>query len=418
MVAPWVSVRLTIDTYPPNVYQTYEKKISDLAQGRAQELLNFLLTAPWACAPLHTSLDRRKEVSMSRKLFGSIASFSFLALSCQVSPSEIQATNQNIFNGDPDNIATHAAVVALFSLNDGAFCTGTYVGLRTIVTAGHCLEFGAPQFIYFGNDANQDGVSCFNQGVQASCNKFIDVVAIDDPGFNANTLLNDLAVVRMVEEPIINGATIQPIPFTRFADGTNLGANDEGDLVSFSGFGQTENGTFGDKLVVGNIPLTAVGPANVGGTPGAIDGNQVYYLQPIQLGGPCFGDSGGPMFVKRNGVEFLAAVTSFGDNQCTLDGISTRVDQFDTFIEGFCGAANCGQGGGGPINEVCTNNADDDGDGAVDCSDLDCANAANCQVDAEVCDDNADNDNDGDTDCDDADCADDAACQDGAVSAL
>jgi hypothetical protein len=206
-----------------------------------------------------------------------------------------------------------------------------------------------------------------------------------------------------------------------------------------------------------------VGPANVGGTAGDIDGNQVYYLQPTNIGGPCSGDSGGPMFVTRGGVEFLAAVTSFGDFNCEIDGISTRVDTFEAFIEGFCGAPNCGQGAnvcnndgvadsgeacdgadlggqtclsigfdGGTLAcnascgfdksgcektdvlpEDCNNNLDDDQDGAKDCADSDCVNANNCKPPAEVCTDAVDNDGDGATDCDDSDCADDLSCQSG-----
>ena len=166
---------------------------------------------------------------MSLKRFGSIASFSVLVFGCQTPSSEVGSLNRPIINGSNDTIATHAAVASLTDASGFSFCTGTYVGLRTIVSAGHCNEFGAPDFIYFGNNNNQDVNACVNQGVEAACNKFIAVEAVDDPGFNANTLLNDIAVVRMVEEPIINGVSIQPIPFTRFADGTNLAANDEGD---------------------------------------------------------------------------------------------------------------------------------------------------------------------------------------------
>src|SRR5262245_52974079 len=39
-------------------------------------------------------------------------------------------------------------------------------------------------------------------------------------------------------------------------------------------------------------------------------------------------------------------------------------------------------------DEICNNNADDDGDGDTDCDDADCATAANCQpqADGEACD--------------------------------
>jgi hypothetical protein len=67
---------------------------------------------------------------------------------------------------------------------------------------------------------------------------------------------------------------------------------------------------------------------------------------------------------------------------------------------------------GKPKTEDCGNNADDDGDGAVDCDDSECAADASCDAgDSETdCSDGADDDGDGDIDCDDADCDGDAAC--------
>ena len=55
--------------------------------------------------------------------------------------------------------------------------------------------------------------------------------------------------------------------------------------------------------------------------------------------------------------------------------------------------------------EICGNNADDDGDGAVDCEDSDCPPCP------EICDNGVDDDGDGGADCDDDDCADAENCQ-------
>ena len=56
-----------------------------------------------------------------------------------------------------------------------------------------------------------------------------------------------------------------------------------------------------------------------------------------------------------------------------------------------------------PLVEQCENGTDDDGDGAIDCLDSDCALSAACTP-AENCLDNLDNDGDGDIDCSDDDC--------------
>lgn len=60
------------------------------------------------------------------------------------------------------------------------------------------------------------------------------------------------------------------------------------------------------------------------------------------------------------------------------------------------------------VQENCSDGEDNDGDGAVDCADLDCLNASSCQ---EVCNDGIDNDNDGFVDCEDGDCSDFEDCQ-------
>jgi len=62
--------------------------------------------------------------------------------------------------------------------------------------------------------------------------------------------------------------------------------------------------------------------------------------------------------------------------------------------------------------ENCTNGVDDDGDGAIDCNDLDCSSHVACGGSPENCTNGVDDDQDGYTDCDDqADCASDPSCQ-------
>ncbi len=75
----------------------------------------------------------------------------------------------------------------------------------------------------------------------------------------------------------------------------------------------------------------------------------------------------------------------------------------------------CTGGFCGPAVELCTNGADDDGDGATDCADPDCVAACDAGMPTPelACADGVDNDGDGKPDCADADCA--SACDGGAV---
>jgi hypothetical protein len=118
--------------------------------------------------------------------------------------------------------------------------------------------------------------------------------------------------------------------------------------------------------VSGTIDTVCPGP-DACGDGGYIAPQAFDYLQ--SGGGPCSGDSGGPAFVVRNSTEYVAGVTSYGDQDCTLYGVSTTVSEYASWIETFLA-------GGG--NEDCTNGVDDDSDGAADCDDSDCALHAAC----------------------------------------
>jgi len=75
--------------------------------------------------------------------------------------------------------------------------------------------------------------------------------------------------------------------------------------------------------------------------------------------------------------------------------------------------------------EVCDNQVDDDGDGAVDCDDDDCLTEPMCMNSAEyaapfeveVCDNQVDDDGDGAVDCDDDDCLGSPTCGAGMYAA-
>ena len=82
---------------------------------------------------------------------------------------------------------------------------------------------------------------------------------------------------------------------------------------------------------------------------------------------------------------------------------------------GDCADSDCAALGDACVEVSCRDGVDNDTDGALDCDDADCADAAAC---VETCDDGADNDRDGAVDCFDADCSDDARVRGGERGAL
>lgn len=64
----------------------------------------------------------------------------------------------------------------------------------------------------------------------------------------------------------------------------------------------------------------------------------------------------------------------------------------------------------GSVEALCDDGVDDDGDGALDCADDDCADDPSCVDVVEICDNGVDDDRDGDMDCMDADCSSAPSC--------
>lgn len=215
------------------------------------------------------------------------------------SPSEIFATHRPIVGGITDG--GHQYVVGVGD-DFGAFCTGTVISQRTVITAGHC--FGGITRVYFGTRLEEGSVEVLEEVLH--------------PDYDDFSLSHDLAILKLAQN-----FPFQPAPLLR--EEMNNSPDFIGPEFTFVGYGDTDafgNG-FGTRRVV-TFPISGVGPLEVGGTPGFIDASQFYYLTNGQQ--TCFGDSGGPAFVVRGGVERHAGSTSFGDLDCSFDGVQARTD--------------------------------------------------------------------------------------------
>lgn len=245
-----------------------------------------------------------------------------VAMSCMAPPEAppaeeaTETTNAEIINGVQDT--GHQAVVAV--LGNSFSCTGTIIQVKNgkgyVLTAAHCCVPGSlPTQVAIGNNFNSaPKFSVVNGSVKR------DGCYSDCPGST-----NDVCMLQF------NGATgsTPVIPVMTTAN-DNLAV---GTPITYVGYGVTENG--------GNTIRRKVDK-----TIGALDSYFVEYANP-QASGTCQGDSGGPGLVLVNGVEHVACVTSFGDQNCTAQGASIRSRAvYTNFIAPYLADQN-------PINGAC-----------------------------------------------------------------
>lgn len=230
---------------------------------------------------------------------------SFGACAASDSPTTVELSS-DITSGTVDE--GDSAVVALLSSGQ-AYCTGTVVGDRWVLTAAHCLQLMTPSQVYLGTRPSADG-----QRLQVAR-------TVIHPRFSFIGLQDDIGLVELVER-----APVEPLPLME----QPLDPAIVGSTVRLVGFGTTSS-TDTDP------PLKRTGMAKIS----ALDAQKLtLQAAPSQT---CLTDSGAPVLLARDGREYVAGVSSSGDARCEEYARAVRVDAFaDDFI-----LPEVGRGSGG-----------------------------------------------------------------------
>lgn len=213
--------------------------------------------------------------------------------------------------------------------SDFAFCGGTFVDARTVLTAAHCVvNVHAKLQVSAGITRNRDHATA----------KLIPVEAVVvHPDYDEQHLQNDIAILRLgpYDGAALPGEIV-PLPLNTdpsFPDST------PGIKVTVTGWGNTTSygKVFDDPLRSADLDVISV--ARCSQAPGYDDvGDGQICAGDLENGGidACNGDSGGPLVARDSmGTLHLVGIVSWGEG-CALagkPGVYTRVSSQKQWID-------------------------------------------------------------------------------------
>ncbi|KAL4715679.1 hypothetical protein ACJJTC_006258 [Scirpophaga incertulas] len=219
-----------------------------------------------------------------------------------------------------------ALLISLWNVAGNSVCGASLVSANRAVTAAHCW--------YDGNfQAREITVVLGSRYLLSGGQRISTSRVFMHPQWNTANLRNDIAVIYLPRNVQFSNQ-VQPIALP---SGSMLYESFAGSWAMAAGFGKTNDQQAGASTIMSDgEPAGDFG----GELPGGVRAHRRSVQHTICTSGSgrvgvCSGDSGGPLFIVRNGQRVLIGVTSFAASNACQQGHPSgfaRVTSFNNFI--------------------------------------------------------------------------------------
>ena len=234
----------------------------------------------------------------------------------------VKAEPTKIIGGTNANIADFPWQV--YYISGPYLCGGSIIDQNWVVTAAHCTK-----------DSNGNPISASSMQIKVgssttSGGKVYNVSnVIVHLGFNSQTLINDIALLKIAGP--INYTNATPIKLVSPYD-VAAGATDPGVMSWVTGWGliRVNPQTLPSNLQMVQLPIVSNAQAAI--VWGTIPSTDIMAGYLTGNKDACNGDSGGPLVVPVNNEYKLAGLVSWGSSNCDTYGGYTSVSALETWI--------------------------------------------------------------------------------------